>query len=162
MSKLLYIETSIPSFYFDTRTDVMMVARRKWTRLWWSLPKPDTDLVTGFPVRAELELAPSSKREQAIDLIQDLEILPPDPEIDEIVAVYLAHKLMPAEALGDAHHLALASYHRCDMLVTWNCKHIANANKLPHIRRVNALLGLETPALVTPLALLENDDEDEN
>ena len=66
---------------------------------------------------------------------------------------------MPAEALGDAHHLALASYHRCGMLVTWNCKHIANANKLSHIRRVNALLGLETPALVTPLELLEKDDE---
>ena len=45
------------------------------------------------------------------------------------------------------------------MLVTWNCKHIANANKLSHIRRVNALLGLETPALVTPLELLEKDDE---
>ena len=162
MSKLLYVETSIPSFYFDTRTDVMMVARRKWTRQWWSLPRFEIDLVTGFPVLAELDLAPSPKREQALGLIRELEILPPDAEIDDIVAVYLAHKLMPAEALGDAYHLALASYHHCDMLVTWNCKHIANANKLPHIRRVNALLGLETPALVTPLELLEKDDEDEN
>ena len=162
MSKLLYVETSIPSFYFDTRTDVMMVARRKWTRQWWSLPRFEIDLVTGFPVLAELDLAPSPKREQALVLIRELEILPPDAEIDDIVAVYLAHKLMPAEALGDAYHLALASYHHCDMLVTWNCKHIANANKLPHIRRVNALLGLETPALVTPLELLEKDDEDEN
>jgi predicted nucleic acid-binding protein len=161
MNKLLYVETSIPSFYFDTRTDPLMVARRKWTRLWWSLPKPGTDLVTGFPVHAELDRAPSPKRERALQLIRDLEILPPDPEIDEIVSVYLTHQLMPAEALGDAHHLALASYHRCDILVTWNCKHIANANKLPHIRRVNALLGLETPALVTPLELLENDDESE-
>jgi hypothetical protein len=45
--------------------------------------------------------------------------------------------------------------------VTWNCKHIANANKLPHIRRINALLGLETPVLATPLQLLEKDDENE-
>ena len=68
---------------------------------------------------------------------------------------------MPAEALGDAHHLALASFHHCDILVTWNCRHIANTNKLPHIRRVNGLLGLETPALATPLQLLEKDDENE-
>src|SRR5207244_12975766 len=52
---------------------------------------------------------------------------------------------------GDALHLALASYHKCDFLVTWNCRHLANANKFGHIRRVNALLGLFVPALVTPL-----------
>ena len=57
------------------------------------------------------------------------------------------------------HHLALASFHNCDMLVTWNCKHLANANKFGHIHRVNALLGLRTPALVTPLQLLEKEDE---
>jgi len=45
----------------------------------------------------------------------------------------------------------------CDMLVTWNCRHLANANKTGHIRRVNALLGLRTPLLVTPLELLEKD-----
>jgi hypothetical protein len=53
-------------------------------------------------------------------------------------------------------HSHPTTYHRCDMLVTWNCKHIANANKLPHIRRVNALLGL-----ATPLELLEDNDETE-
>ena len=161
MSTLIYVETSVPSFYFDTRRRAEMQARRQWTRRWWNTPKFDTDLVVGFPVLAELDHAPSPKREQALALIRPLEVLPPDPEIDEIVAVYLAHKVMPVEALGDAHHLALASYHHCDMLVTWNCKHIANANKLPHIRRVNALLGLETPTLATPLELLENDDESE-
>ncbi|MBI3417353.1 MAG: hypothetical protein HY043_18835 [Verrucomicrobia bacterium] len=61
----------------------------------------------------------------------------------------------------DADHLALASYHKCDMLVTWNCRHLANANKLGHVRRVNALLGLETPLLITPLELLGK-DADEN
>jgi predicted nucleic acid-binding protein len=161
MSMLIYVETSIPSFYFETRREVEMQARRNWTRLWWNLAKPGVNLVTGFPVLAELGLAPSPKREQTLQLLSDLEVLPPDEEVDEIVAVYLAHKLMPLEALGDAHHLALAAYHHCDMLVTWNCKHIANANKLPHIRRVNALLGLETPALVTPLELLEKDHENE-
>jgi hypothetical protein len=60
-----------------------------------------------------------------------------------------------------AEHLALASFHNCDMLVTWNCKHLANANKFAHIHRVNALLGLRTPALVTPLQLLEKEDENE-
>jgi hypothetical protein len=47
------------------------------------------------------------------------------------------------------------------MLVAWNCGHLANANKTAHIRRVNALLGLRTPRLVTPLKLSNQDDESE-
>ena len=47
------------------------------------------------------------------------------------------------------------------MLVTWNCKHLANAHKFGHIHRVNGLLGLRTPALVTPLQLLEKGDDNE-
>ena len=61
---------------------------------------------------------------------------------------------MPRDPLGDALHLALACYHKCDYLVTWNCAHLANANKAGHIRRVNAMLDLHTPAMLTPLELL--------
>ena len=60
-----------------------------------------------------------------------------------------------------ALHLALASYYKCEFLVTWNCQHLANANKFGHIRRVNAMLGLFVPALVTPLELLGGRDETE-
>jgi hypothetical protein len=45
--------------------------------------------------------------------------------------------------------------------LAWNCRHLANANKFGHIRRVNALLGLFVPALVTPLELLGGSDETE-
>ncbi|HEY3854912.1 MAG TPA: type II toxin-antitoxin system VapC family toxin [Verrucomicrobiae bacterium] len=134
-------------------------SRRDWTREWWNLPKLDQELVIGLPVISELEETPSPKRDKALELIADLLVLPYVPEITEIVEVYFAHKLMPVEAQGDADHLALASFHNCDMLVTWNCKHLANANKFGHIHRVNALLDLRTPALVTPLQLLEQDNE---
>ena len=67
----------------------------------------------------------------------------------------------PSDPTGDALQLAAASFHRCDFLVTWNCRHIANANKFAHIRRVNGILGLGNPALVTPLELLQEDTLDE-
>ena len=70
---------------------------------------------------------------------------------------YVGRQLIPAAPFGDALHLALASYHRCDFLVTWNCKHLANANKFEHIRRVNGILGLFVPTLVTPLELIGED-----
>jgi hypothetical protein len=47
---------------------------------------------------------------------------------------------MPQSPTGDALHLALASVHGCDFLLTWNCVHLANPNKLDHIRHVNERL----------------------
>jgi predicted nucleic acid-binding protein len=162
MNKLIYVETSIPSFYTETRSDEEVRIRRKWTREWWHLPHTDQDRVTSFVVHEELARLPDPvRREAALDLIRPLEQFIYTPDIAEIIEVYLAHKLMPREGLGDAAHLALASHNRCDILVTWNCRHLANANKADHIRRVNALLGLETPLLVTPLELLELDNETE-
>jgi hypothetical protein len=80
-----------------------------------------------------------------------------DEAIDEIAEAYIRHQLMPADPVGDALHLAMASFHRCDFLPTWNCRHLANANKFAHIRWVNAILGLFVPTLVTPLEMLDED-----
>lgn len=87
-------------------------------------------------------------------MIETLPLLPFEIEVIEIVEAYINYKLMPADPSGDALHLALASHHKCDFLLTWNCKHIANANKFNHIRRINTILGLFVPHLVTPLELL--------
>src|SRR5204863_1340643 len=95
-------------------------------------------------------------------LLANLQLLPVEPDIQAIVQTYLHHKLMPANPSSDALHLSLASYYKCDFLVTWNCRHLANANKFGHIRRVNAMLGLFVPALVTPLELLGGSDETES
>jgi hypothetical protein len=162
MSALIYVETTIPSFHTEKRKGVEIEARRKWTRDWWAKPKLDQRLVTSVVVFDELERIPdAARRAESVALLRELEELDYTAEVEEIAAVYLRHKLMPAEALGDADHLALASFYSCDMLVTWNCKHLANANKTDHIRRVNALLGLRTPLLVTPLQLLEKHYESE-
>ncbi len=162
MSALIYVETTIPSFYTEKRKGVEIEARRKWTREWWAKPKPGQLLVTSVVVFDELEKIPNvARRNESLALLHNLEQLDYTAEVEEIAAVYLQHKLMPAEAVGDADHLALASFYSCDMLVTWNCKHLANANKTGHIRRINALLGLRTPLLVTPLELLEKDNESE-
>ncbi|MBO1067483.1 MULTISPECIES: type II toxin-antitoxin system VapC family toxin [Nostocales] len=79
-----------------------------------------------------------------------------EPEIAEIVQTYIQNQVMPNDPLGDALHLAIASYHKCDFLLTWNCRHLANANKFGHIRRVNVMLCLYVPAFVTPLKLMED------
>ena len=154
MSQLIYIETSIPSFYHETRAGQFQTMR-EWTREWWGVARVRDDLVTSEPVLAELERSPEPKRSLALALLASLPLLDDVPAVDELVAVYLEHKLMPRDAAGDARHRALATFHECAILATWNCRHIANANKQEHIRRVNSSLGYATPVLTTPYELLE-------
>ena len=84
-------------------------------------------------------------------------VLPIDDQIWEIVETYIGHSLMPVDPTGDALHLAMASYHKCDFLLTWNCQHLANANKFQRIRIINGMLGLHVPNLITPLELLSEE-----
>ena len=63
-------------------------------------------------------------------------------------------KLITREPQGDALHLAIASFHQVDAILTWNCAHLANPNKFDFIKRINQELGLETPKLTTPLNYL--------
>lgn len=153
--KTVYIETTIPSFYHETRQEPEMVARRHWTRRWWDQCASSYDLVTSEGVVAELQEGEYETQSAAVALVADLPRLEVVDDIADIIDVYLANHLMPKERLGDALHLALASYHKCDFLLTWNCAHLANANKFEHIRIINTRLGLFVPALVTPMELCE-------
>ncbi len=156
----VYIETSIPSFYHEIRKEPDMVARRNWTREWWNSHGAGYALVTSIPVIDELEAGDHPKKQACLRLIEGIAILPIAAPIDEIVDAYIQHHLMPNDPKGDALHLALASYHRCRFLLTWNCAHLANANKQEHIRHINSLLGLHVPLLTTPLELIAEPEED--
>lgn len=151
---IAYVETSIISFYHEVRTEPDMVARRDWTRQWWDSAADSHRLVTSPAVLGELENGDFPSKGPCLDLARSLPLLGVDPKVIEIAHAYIKRKLMPASIAGDALHLALASHHRCDFLVTWNCRHLANANKFDHLRKVNFDLGLFVPTLVTPLELI--------
>ena len=158
----VYVETSIPSFYHEVRTTPDVLARKDWTRQWWDDARAKYELVTSPAVINELSEGIPERSAQRLALLRDLPVLPIEPAIADIAATYIQQKVMPVDPAGDALHLAIASYHKCDFLVTWNCRHLANANKFGHIRRVNTLLGLFVPTLVTPLELLGVDHESIN
>jgi predicted nucleic acid-binding protein len=156
MSLKIYIETTIPSFYFETRRNVECVSRRNWTRRWWNDQRHEHQLVTSLVVRDELSdpKYPKAKRKNALALLAELPLLDLDARIDGIVQTYVENLLMPQQPVADAVHLALASFYDCDVLLTWNCAHLANPNKFRHIESINARLRLAVPAVITPLELL--------
>ena len=159
MKPSVYIETTIPSFYHESRTEPEMVARREWTREWWDEHRERYELVTSEAVLDELEKGNFPAKDKALALLQNIPLLDIGEDIVSVVTAYLKHRVMPQNPTGDALHLALASHYRCDFMLTWNCRHLANANKFAHIRRVNGILGLFVPLLVTPMELIGGPNE---
>lgn len=150
----VYIETTIPSYYVDSRTHPVVVAWRDATRLWWDRYANGYDLCTSQYVYAELRASPAAKAQAAVALLDDVAQLSEPDGLHEVVRFYVENKLMARDAAGDAMHLALASLHGCEYLLTWNCKHLANANKTRHLGILNARLGLGVPVITTPLTLI--------
>jgi len=105
-------------------------------------------------VVTELEQAPREKARRARELIRGVEVLSEPTALAEVIDFYIEHRLMPRGAGGDAAHVAMASLHNIDFLLTWNCQHLANANKIRHLSVLNGRLGLPVPVITTPLTLL--------
>lgn len=135
----VYIETTIPSFYFTAHTDHQSIARMHWTRQWWDTYAEQFTLYSSPAVVTELSRSTRiAERDQRISLLDNIQFLEITPEVREIVRIYVERLLMPKDAGGDALHLALASHYGVDVLLTWNCKHLANPNKFGHIQAINA------------------------
>src|SRR6266571_1710938 len=122
MKPRVYIETYIPSFYHQTRTEPEMLARQQWTREWWDNKSREYLLVTSAAVLDELARGDYPAKNDVMQLVSGLPLVAVEEAVTDIVEVYIRHKVMPDDPVGDALHLALASYHKCEFLLTWNCR----------------------------------------
>jgi hypothetical protein len=152
MTPRVYLDSTVFSFYHDTRP--LSAQRRAVTVEWWDVQRDLYEVYTSHFAVDEVCQPSYPNRNQVAALARSTLLLPMSEDIEGIIAAYLHHQLMPRDDAGDAAHLAMASYHAMDYLATWNCRHLANVNKVDHIRRINLRLGLVTPEIVTPEQLL--------
>ena len=154
MQKRIYIETTIPSSYYTLRTDEESLVRQKLTRQWWDEYADIFTLTSSSAVETELRKGTGETTQDRLTLLDGIEIFVSSIEILQIAQIYIDRLIMPKEPQGDALHLAFASFHQVDAILTWNCIHLANPNKFDFIARINTELGLTTPELKTPLGYL--------
>ena len=148
MRATVYIETTVPSYYCDNRTELAANIAR--TRQWWDEERREYECFISEVVLDELSEGDYPGREMCLALVDGIPELEITEEIVQIAAIYQTRKLMPHVPPRDALHVAIVSYYRLDFLLTWNCRHLANANKTRHLRELNLELGLYIPQLVTP------------
>lgn len=148
----VYIETSITGYLTARWRDaVIFRARQELTRRWWNERRSSYDLVTSQLTLDEAGAGDETAAAERIELLQGIPVLvSTDPRIDSIADDLLAAHLLPAKARSDAEHVAIAAVHAIDYLLTWNCKHIANAAILPKVYRLLADSGYWPPLIITP------------
>ena len=159
--KTVYVETSVISYLASLPSrDLRVAAWQQITTQWWEQEKSKYELFTSELVLAEAAAGDPSAAQKRIDKLNGIPYLNVSDEAKVLAARLIADGGMPAHAEADALHVATASVHAIDYLLTWNCRHIDNATTKPVVRSICAVAGYACPEICTPLELLSEEIED--
>jgi len=124
------------------------------THDWWQRRNP-FDLYTSEVVIQESAAGHPEPAARRLAALRECTLLAVDARMTELSRALLAAHALPAKALVDSLHVAAAAIHGMDYLLTWNCKHIANATMRGTIEKTCREAGYEPPAICTPEELTE-------
>ena len=158
--KTVYIETSVVSYLTALPArDLLAAAWQSATLQWWGNRRPRFELYTSQLVLDEAATGHPDAAERRLRSLVDIPILPITDAASELAASLLKDGALPEKAADDALHLAIAAYHGVDYLLTWNCRHLDNAEMKPVMRSVCAIHGYACPEICTPLELMGDEHE---
>lgn len=156
MKPRLYVETTIPSYLTSRPSrDLIIAGHQQITREWWEKRRDAFQLYISQLVVDEASGGDPAAARERLKVIQDLPLLDITPEVEVLASGILASGIIPRKAATDAAHIAVASVHGLDFLVTWNCVHIANASIAKAVAKICGQHGWECPGICTPEELLE-------
>ncbi len=159
--KSVYIETSIIS-YLTARSspDLLAAAHQQVTFAWWNDCRRRFEVFISSLVEEEARRGDLDASRRRIEALENLPVLEIVNEAENLAAALIAEGAIPASAKDDAVHIALAAVHNMDYLLTWNCRHIDNAETKPIIRSVCTKLGYTCPEICTPEELMGERNRD--
>ncbi len=155
MSESVYIETSIFGYLTARSTNNLIIAANiKLTLDWWDSRRNLFVLYASEVVLDEAAKGDTAIASQRLDLLQSLMLLDLSEEAIELSQEFLKQSNLPPKASNDALHIALATVYGLDYLLTWNCKHMANAQIQKKLSQISSQLGYELPVICTPYELM--------
>ena len=156
MKPSVYVETSVIS-YLTARPsrDLVMAAHQEVTHEWWHNRRAAFTLFYSEAVRDEASMGDAQAAAQRLALLSELSLLEIPAQAFDLANALVQATALPAKERVDALHIAIAAYERMDFVLTWNFKHIANAQSASKVRQVCESFGLACPVLCSPLELLE-------
>lgn len=155
MSESIYIETSIFGYLTARSTDNLIIAANiKVTQDWWDIRRSSFVLYASELVLDEASKGDTSIATQRLILLQSFMLLDLTEEAIDLAKEFLQQSNLPSKASNDALHMALATVYGLDYLLTWNCKHMANAQIQKKLAQISSDLGYELPVICTPYELM--------
>ncbi|MEI8118928.1 MAG: type II toxin-antitoxin system VapC family toxin [Methylophilaceae bacterium] len=157
----IYIETSIIS-YLTARpsSNLIAAAWQKETLDWWETQRYRFELFISNIVMEEAGRGDSGAASRRLEALASIPILPLNEDVVKLSKALIQEGVLPVKALDDALHIALSAVHGMDYLLTWNCRHIDNAEKKPMIRRICQNYGFVCPEIATPIELMGVNEDD--
>jgi predicted nucleic acid-binding protein len=155
-----YIETTIPSYYVARPSmNVIQASRQASTRAWWDGGRSNFDLFTSQEVIQEARLGDAHMATQRLDFLSHIPKLELTEDVGKLAQKLIQFALVPEKAASDAVHIAVASVHGLNYIVTWNFKHIANPYTRDRLCAVVAEAGFRLPVMCSPDELIQYDED---
>ena len=128
MSETVYIETSIIG-YLTARpsNNLILMANLESTRQWWETRRDQFTLYISQIVLDEVARGDTEIATRRLEILRDFPLLEISEAVQNLAAQFLNRSNLPPKAADDALHIAAATVYGLDYLLTWNCRHIANA-----------------------------------
>ena len=158
--KKVYVETTVISDATAIPSkDLILAARQIVSREWLETAKSKYSLHSSFLVRKESLKGDSAAAARRLDALTGMRELEADERAFELAGKLISGKAVPKEYPDDALHIATAALNKMDYLVSWNFKHITNAQTIPLVKRICEENGYRCPEICTPQMLQEGVDE---
>lgn len=155
MKSKVYIETTIVSYLAARPSrDLIIAAHQQITQEWWDNHQPEFNLYISQLVMRESAAGNIEMAHKRLEILSVFPLLALKPESLLLARTLLDRGSLPAKAAEDALHIAVAAVHGMDYLLTWNCKHIANATTRSKTEAICRAEGYEPPVICTPEELL--------
>jgi predicted nucleic acid-binding protein len=155
MNETAYIETSIFGYLTARSTkNIILAANIEVTKDWWNNYREKLDLYASQIVLDEAALGDSEIATQRLQILQGITLLEAFELAQELAIQFLSKTSLPPKAANDAAHIAIATVHGMDYLLTWNCKHIANAHIQKKLMQICCGFGYELPTICTPYEMI--------
>lgn len=153
----IFIETTIPSYLVARPSrDIVQTARQQITRDWWDRCRGGHELFTSQIVLDEAGAGDADMARARLELLAPLPLLDISETVLKFAENILNSAILPPDADRDAAHIATATVHGIDALLSLNFRHLVNASVQSRLRRLALSDGYDLPVICTPEELMED------
>jgi predicted nucleic acid-binding protein len=156
MKPTVYLETTVVSYYIaKPHQNPAIALRQEITKEWWRTVLTKLEPFVSPTVLDEISHGDEVASQERLDTVATFTILKSSPQVISLAKEYRVRSQIPEKSRADAFHLAFASSHGMDYLVSWNCKHIVSGRVKRILDEINHAHGIRTPSICTPEELME-------